>query len=441
MGRVLLIAAAFAWACAPPDGGETRSHADMSCAACHQGPRGERGRATVPASSCLESGCHADGGPAQVAVGTVSFLHRDHGEDHAIEATCSGCHAHVEGGEPIAASVDACALCHIGEVAGSTGEACRVCHQAPDHAALTSQGVVVSHSTLPWVEAGCVRCHYDVADPPTAVAPARCRQCHADLEGLNQAAVGRDLHPIHEGLSCTACHESGTHHVRAMSSAVELVCADCHRSAHEVELAVAVSPDRLCTACHQGVHGAQQQLLLGLVPGVPPAPSGKFLGGITCRSCHIPTTGGTDPGVPIRGQAEACAGCHRQEYERVLDWWLEGTRSRLAAASPYVSTGVGVLAAREDAIGERVREAASAVELVAEAGGHHNLELADRLLRHAVEEVRASYAAAGRRPPPPPDLGRTPHAGLCSYCHYRPSEPWDMGAMSDAFHRSVMGRD
>ncbi|HUG40761.1 MAG TPA: cytochrome c3 family protein [Longimicrobiales bacterium] len=443
MGRVLLIAAAaLAAACGPASPGEDVVHAELACAACHDGERGERGRATVPESSCLESGCHEGAVPQSVTVGTVTFSHRDHAEGHAIEATCAGCHTHASGEDPLRATVDACALCHIGQVAGSRGEECRVCHQTPDHAALTSQGVVVSHSALPWVEAGCVRCHYDVADPPTEVAAAKCRQCHTDLGALNQAAVGRDLHPIHDGVSCTACHEAGTHHVRAMSSAVELVCGDCHRSAHQLSLVVAeADPTAVCADCHAGVHAPQQQLLLGIVPGTAAAPSGKFLAGITCRSCHIPTAAGSDPATAIRGQAEACAGCHEQEYERVLDWWLEGTRARLASTAAYVTEGARRLGAREDSAGRKVREAGTLVALVSAAGGQHNLELSDRLLRQALEQVRSAYAAAGLRPPQPPDLGAVPHAGLCSYCHYRRSEPWDMDAMSDAFHRRVMGRD
>ena len=40
----------------------------------------------------------------------------------------------------------------------------------------------------------------------------QCRQCHEDLSVLNQRAVGRDLHPIHEGVTCTACHENEERH-------------------------------------------------------------------------------------------------------------------------------------------------------------------------------------------------------------------------------------
>ena len=442
--RVAVALAMMAAACASPEPGAVAgndAHAELACAACHQGPRGERGRASVPSSSCTAAGCHGDGGPAEVRVATVTFPHRDHAPDGRVEPTCAGCHTHGEGDEALHASVDACALCHVAEVGGGDVNECRLCHQKPDHSRLTSQGVAVSHSALPHLEVGCVRCHYDVADPPTTVAAGECRQCHEDLESLNAAAVGRDLHPIHDGLTCTSCHESGTHHVRAMSSAVQLVCSDCHRQAHEVD----VEPDgwaatSVCSDCHGTVHQPQQQLLLGVSPSGEVLPSEKFLAGITCRSCHIPPSGAAasvDRATPIRGQAAACAGCHESEYATVLDWWLEGSRDRLASASAYLEAANRALAGVE-AADRDLELAAGMVGLVARAGGQHNLELSDRLLRQSVERVQSAYRSAGRAPPPRPDMGRVPHSGLCSYCHYSPSEPWDFEAMSERFHETVL---
>lgn len=80
------------------------------------------------------------------------------------------------------------------------------------------------------------------------------------------------------------------------------------------------------------------------------------------------------------------------------------------------------------------------VGLVEEAGGHHNLELSDRLMRQAVSRAREAYQVAGQPAPAPPNLGRAPHSGMCSYCHYRADDPWDFGAMDDDFHRSALSR-
>lgn len=442
MGRVLLIAlaAAVLGACQPPAGDADRAHASLSCAACHDGPQGERGRATAPAASCMDSGCHEAGGPAEVRIATVTFPHRDHAAGHEIEATCAGCHTHDTGEAPLRASVEACALCHVSNVTSGQAQECRVCHQSPDHARLTSQGVAVSHSQLPWIEIGCVRCHYDVADVETAVSALECRECHEDLSVLNQRAVGRDLHPIHDGITCTACHEEGLHEVQAMSSAVELVCSDCHREAHAVEVALGEWPtSEVCAECHAGVHAPQQRLLLGIRPDGGVTPSEKFLAGITCRSCHVPSAV-DEPGVrePIRGQAVACAGCHDQEYTQVLEWWVEGSRSRLAASQGYLGRATTAVGTASDSAVELLRGAREMVGLVAAAGGHHNLELSDRLMREAVARAQEAYAIAGVQAPAPPDLGRVPHSGMCSYCHYGPDEPWDFRTMPSDFHQSVL---
>ena len=307
---------------------------------------------------------------------------------------------------------------------------------------LTSQGVAVSHSQLPWMEIGCVRCHYDVADPPTSVAPSRCRQCHSDLADLNRRAVGRDLHPIHDGLTCTTCHEKRTHEVKAMSSAVDLVCSDCHLEVHGFDLKEGRWPESgTCAACHQRVHASQQRLLLGITPASgPAAPSAHFMAGLTCRSCHVPDEAAQgQPTTPIRGRASACTGCHPRQYARVLDWWREGLRTRFDRTRAYLDTAEPQLVGVPDTARDLFGEAEAMVSLIRWGGGEHNLELSDRLMREAVDRAQRAYRVAGRTPPPPPDLGRVPHAGLCSYCHYRSTEPRNFGRMPADFHQSVLG--
>lgn len=412
------------------------AHARMTCSACHAGGRADYGRASVPRSSCTASGCHDDAGPAQVSIATVTFEHRSHGVEGDIVPSCAGCHTHDEGGAPLRASVDACALCHVDRLTGTESRDCQTCHQQPRHVTLTAEGVPVPHSTLPWTAVGCVRCHYDVADPPTAVETARCADCHQDVAAVTARGIGRDLHPSHDGLTCTACHDEGAHRVRAMSSAVSLVCADCHAEAHELTLSPRTDAGT-CLACHGGIHAPQQELLLGVLPGERAMPSTKFLAGLTCRSCHS-APGAPVGETPLRGQAQACASCHREEYGRVLDWWLEGAERRQGEARAYLDRAKRDLAgARADTVVLLLASADAGLGLVEAAGGQHNLELADRMFRESVDRARRAYRLAGRAAPPPPDLGRAPHYGLCSGCHYA-TEPWDFRSMSSSFHREVM---
>jgi hypothetical protein len=442
MGRSLLIASLVLLftACEVVERDPADPHAGLACASCHQGATGERGRAKVAEAACTASGCHDDRGPTEVRFATVAFPHRDHARGAPVALTCAGCHTHDRGEDPIRASVDACALCHVGQLTGAEPQECRLCHVDPNHSQLTSQGVAISHSQLPWIEIGCVRCHYDLASPDLGVTPQTCRQCHDRLERLHERAVGLDLHPVHAGLTCTACHARNIHHMEAMSSAVNLVCADCHMEAHRVPLRPGgVPPSEFCSDCHLGVHAPQQRLLLGIRPDGRTMPAEHFIAGITCRSCHLAADrAARDPALAIRGQATSCAGCHEREYERILRWWMDGVNVRVSASSGFIDRAARQLAQAPDTALHLVRVSREMVALVAEAGGQHNLELSDRLMREAVAQVQDAYRLAGQAPPPAPDLGRVPHTGLCSYCHYDPREPWNFEAMAEDFHERVL---
>jgi hypothetical protein len=459
MGRALLgllCTAALLAACetedrSPPrvltDAGEQLvahdPHGALPCTACHTGGLTGSRVAAVPPATCAAGGCHTERGPAYVSTGTAAFPHRDHGHGGEIALSCAGCHTHDEGRQPLRVSVDACALCHLADLAGSQPDDCRLCHQQPQHVSLTSQGLPIPHSALPWVETGCVRCHYDVAEPSTRVSLGRCSSCHGRDTDIIARGIATNLHPAHVSVTCTACHEAGVHRVRAMSSAVQLVCGDCHVREHDLTLGLDWQQDATCAACHEAVHRPQQQLLLGLLPAAQASPSIKFIAGMTCRSCHVRTADrAAAASAAIRGQATACASCHPTEYRAVLDWWIDGTHARTDEVSAYVARAARELpGTAPDSARRLIAESGALLELVRQAGGQHNLEASDRIFRESVDRVRVAYALAGRAAPTPPALGSPAHAGTCSYCHYSPDAPWDYRRMPGPFHRSVMGVD
>lgn len=417
-------------------------HGTLPCAACHAGALTGTRVAAVPRETCTAAGCHQEGGPSHVSTATATFRHLDHGATSEIALGCAGCHTHAGAREPLRVSVDGCALCHLADLAGTQPDDCRLCHQQPRHVAMTNQALPIPHSALPWVETGCVRCHYDVAEPVTRVRFETCAACHGRDADVVARGIARDLHTGHTAVTCTSCHQDDAHRVRAMSSAVQLVCGDCHVREHDVVLGDDWNNDVTCASCHEAVHQPQQRLLLGMIPGAQAAPSSKFIAGITCRSCHIRTARPTAADAALRGQAEACAGCHRTEYRRVLDWWLEGTRARTRSVSAYIAeAGRGLGSAAPDTARALVADAAAMLRFVEDAGGQHNLEVSDRIFRESVDRVRRAYLLAGRVAPPPPVLGSPAHEGTCSYCHYSPDGPWDFRRMSGPFHRSVLGVD
>ncbi len=416
-------------------------HREVACATCHAGALADAEVASVPAATCASAGCHEDQGPRQVRLGSVEFLHRGHAGDSVVAMQCAGCHLHSAGDEPLVAGVEACSLCHLSEQSAGLAGECRTCHVQPSHVAMASQGVEIPHRGLPWIEGGCVRCHYDVTEAPVDVSLSQCAACHADMDQAVALGIGEDLHGAHTGVGCVSCHEEGTHQIRAMTSAVALECVDCHTVEHDVALTTAFPDPATCNDCHSGVHAAQQRLTLGLVEGLPsPQPSEKFMDGLSCRSCHV-ASAAASPAPTATGVAAACVDCHRAEYAEILAWWRQGGQARLARVAPFVEGGLPAVDARpaDDSLRVALAEARAWVALVREGGAVHNLPLAHQLLQSAADRVAAAYRATGTPMPPPPDLGRQPSMGLCTYCHYRADDPWLFREMSGPFHREVLG--
>jgi hypothetical protein len=443
MGRhtVLTLAALGALACepAPPPQTSGDPHAGMACAECHNGALADRSLAAVPRESCVAAGCHAETVPEKVTLASVTFTHVNHGSTGSPTAQCSGCHTHEAGSDPVKAGPESCGLCHEDALTGARGEDCRLCHATPSHIGLTSQGVAIPHEGLPWIEGGCLRCHYAVTRPAHDVSLTRCAACHDDVDGITASGIGKDLHPLHSGNACGSCHERDNHRIQAMSSAVNLDCGACHREEHGVEVRGAGIGAGTCNACHTGVHAGPQEVLLGILPDEEAAlPSQHFMDGVTCTSCHI-APDDADPTV-LSGTAQACVQCHRSEYTKVLEWWNQGLEERIRLVDRYLAGAEGAVAGRpaEDPASLAAARARRMLETIRAGGGQHNLPLAHRTFEDAVAGAREAYRLAGVGAPPAPDLGRAPRQGICAFCHYRLGGPGFSERMDDAFHREVL---
>jgi hypothetical protein len=414
---------------------EPGAHAGLPCARCHAGAPLARDIPAASAAACRD--CHDDGGPRNASLGAVSLVHRSHTGAAAIAAECASCHTHERGDQELAVTTTGCALCHAANLDGSDADGCRLCHTSPGHVALTSQGVPVLHAEMPWIGRECVRCHYDVGRPGTGVVAAACASCHRDAAAVTERGAGLDLHPSHTGVTCTACHEEAVHRVVAMSTGVRLSCTQCHPAAHDVTPRMEFEP-ATCNGCHVAEHAAEQRLMLGAAPaGVTATPGDKFLLGMTCRSCHVPT-------ADASATRTSCVGCHSPEYATVLSWWERGSAERVAQTSQYVAAARAA-AASATADSARVHAAAadSLLRFVQQGGPAHNLPLSHRALETALERAASAWRAAGRSAPARPDLGTVPRMGQCTYCHYEWRQPRFQLDMPDAFHQRVMqrGRD
>jgi hypothetical protein len=316
----------------------------------------------------------------------------------------------------------ACALCHVKDLAEVSGRqpGCRSCHAHPRHTPVTSQGVPISHAQLDDEKVPCTRCHYQVVEGSAATVDG-CRGCHRDS---TVAAVrsADTLHAGHRGFACTSCHAPVRHRVVAMSTSVELNCLDCHRPGHKRRNHPAdIVPTARCAGCHVDVHASEQRLILGLLPGEPIRPSPMFMGGVTCRSCHVaPGGGGPRAGQPLKANEAACTGCHGAQWRGILPRWGRGYQRRDAWVGAYVAAALRAVGDSSRAAGARtqLRQAQSLLAFLRAAGPLHNLPASDRIMRHALDLAARSYRTAGLAVPPPPELGPPVQTGSCLSCHY-----------------------
>ena len=404
---------------------------------CHRGMAADSGRAPVPDAGCSTRACHRDLGEDSVRLGPVRLAHRSHPDGRGGTVSCAACHTHRPGSVALVVDTASCMLCHERDLAESGGgrqPRCRSCHAGERGSPTTSQGVPIPHAELDSARAPCTRCHYQlVAGNPSAVGG--CARCHSDTA----VAAARDpdsAHARHAGLNCRSCHEPVVHRVAAMSTSVVLACGDCHAASHRRPIPADTSRLARCSDCHAAVHAEEQRLILGLVPGEPIRPSPMFVGGVTCRSCHVtPGRPGPRPGRPLVSNGAACTGCHGAAWRGTLGRWQRAYQRRDQWVSAYVEQAARAAAGspRAGPAGSGARQGRALLAFLRAAGPLHNLPASDRIMRRALQLGSQSFAAAGVAASPFPELGPPVVEGSCVSCHYGVEE---VGAGRD----SVSGR-
>lgn len=418
---VLLAAVVVAGACGRRPATED-PHAKVACVGCHRGLAADSGRAPVPDAGCTTAGCHRDGGADTARLRAVAFRHRGHGSAAGPAVPCATCHTHRPGSAAMVTDTTACALCHVKDLAEASGRQpdCRSCHAHPQHTPNTNQGVAVPHVQIDDARVPCTRCHYQVVEGRAAAVDG-CRGCHRDSTVLAVRSADT-LHARHRGYACAACHAPVRHRVVAMSTSVDLNCLDCHQRGHRRRNHPAdIVPTARCEGCHVDVHAQEQRLILGLLPGEPIRPSPMFMGGVTCRSCHVtPGQAGPRAGHPLRANEAACTGCHGQQWAGILARWRRGFERRDAWVAAYVTAALRTSgdSGRAPLARAQVRQAQSLLAFLRAAGPLHNLPASDRIMRHALDLAARSYRTAGLPVPTPPELGPPVQSGSCLSCHY-----------------------
>ena len=400
-------------------GGARSPHDRVACVGCHRGGPTPSGRAGVPDAACSARGCHPNGGPDSARIAMVTFRHSAHPMSERRSVPCAACHTHEAGSTVLGADSSTCALCHFTEVSSPRDAGCATCHRHPRHTRATSQGVPLSHAMLEQARVPCTRCHYRVVEGDTTVAVARCAACHG-AKPPAKLPPADSAHAHHPELACRSCHSAVTHRVVAMSGSIDLQCADCHALRHRRPIPADTSRTARCADCHAGVHAEQQRLMLGLMPGEELRPSLMFMGGVTCRSCHVsPDAPRPAPGTSLVPTASVCVGCHGDAWRGVLARWDRGYQRRRAWIDAYLGRAEADLGGRAPGAAlARIAEAKGLMAFVQRARPAHNLTAADGIMRQALRLADDAYRLAGRGAPPPPELGPAVRAGACIACHY-----------------------
>ena len=422
-GALWLAAAALLAACAPGRGAAKDPHAGVACVGCHRGAPTASGRSGVPDAACAARGCHPNGGPDTAHIAMVVFRHSSHPMSTQRSVPCAACHTHAEGSKVLRADSTTCALCHFADISSGRDTGCVACHPRPRHTSMTSQGVPLSHPLLSEAHVPCARCHFRLVEGDTTVAVARCAACHK-AKPPAKLPPADSAHALHPELSCRSCHSGVVHRVMAMSGSIALECLDCHDRRHRRPIPADTSRTAKCADCHAGVHAEQQRLILGVMPGEPLTPSLMFMGGVTCRSCHVtPEAPRPRPGSSLKPGGAACVGCHGSAWSRVLARWKRGFERRDAWISEYLRTaeaalgGEGGRGASPSALA-KLAEAKGLMDYLRRAGAVHNLTEADHTMRRVLELAAGAYRSEGREVPPAPELGPPVRPGACISCHY-----------------------
>lgn len=414
-------------ACGDRNGTETAagSHTGLTCDACHAGTVSGDFVAPVAAGRC--SSCHTDLS-GQVEVAHVTFAHTTHPDPVGSALSCTSCHAHSAGDQPLVATTAGCFLCHADPPSGgdqrlavSIGEdRCVECHVQPTHTAFARTGAPIDHETVLARGISCLLCHYDVVEGSGAVPPSRCRSCHGLPGGPLPERLGPTGDPIavhvthltdSTSLTCTRCHEPVSHAVIQLASALVLDCSSCH----------AAGEPALREPIDSSAHRAQQLLYAGLdAHHGDVEPALKFLQRVACTSCHSEPSMRAAPGAATTRAINAeCVACHGDRFDDLLEPWLLGMELHTSAVAALLRTASGDARLRRVSAADSTLEAAAAaLALVESAHGVHNIAGADRLLRAAVGHVERSYRHAGLATPLRLSLGPDPATVTCVRCHY-----------------------
>ncbi|MBZ0170415.1 MAG: cytochrome b/b6 domain-containing protein [Kofleriaceae bacterium] len=175
----------------------------------------------------------------------------------------------------------------------SVPEECLTCHNDPDLKKETGKerrtSLFVEPSDLaqsPHKTLTCAACHADISEGPHTEIPqpVRCNTCHRKSHEQILESAHAKLGGSGPSANCVACH--GSHRIRKITAAVDVICAACHGS-------------------------QAKQMAVGIHAEVRGEPARSLPTCVTCHAAHTVRSRRDPASSTHRSQIhEICARCH-----------------------------------------------------------------------------------------------------------------------------------
>lgn len=369
-------------------------------------------RAVIEDGACLRSGCHAKEKFQDKEIDFTEkarFTHAAHFEEDVLEGqtlACDTCHFKVSEEKHFEVPGEICFLCHlkpggppaeeaataarkVRKLAFNQGAAkCDLCHTVPTKSLQGQKSAddpdekPITHQTLERAGVACESCHLEVVEGTGAIETGSvnsngCLSCHNWLpDRIARSSDDRIL--MHDKHVATRRAD----------------CFDCHRPIrHDANSDYLDSVRTACVLCHEDQHRYQRLLLAGAARGedIPETPSLMHVVKTNCTGCHIDEVHAKGRVVKT-GSGKACAECHTDEHEQMLEDWKDTLAKEVEFIREVEAEAVAAIAAArgrvsEEALGEAeamLQGGRETLWIVEYGNGVHNKKYAIMLIDQAL---------------------------------------------------------
>ncbi len=344
-----------------------------------------RRKAWIEDASCTTSKCHPNQEKQEKKIKyteKVVYIHKTH-FDKKIEGQsihCNTCHLHVSSDKHFEVPMTACFLCHFKNTEFNKGRAkCSLCHEIPTKSLQAQKDASkpdekpITHKSLEEAKVPCRSCHYELVQGNGEIKEEGCLNCHDTTEELEKFSDMKLMHQEH-----VTNHNAN--------------CFDCHRPIQHKKIEFLDPVRESCTVCHPDHHYYQKLLIVGdKRKNITSIPALMYNVKTNCIGCHLKEVI-KDGEKVMHGDAKACASCHTDKHELMMQDWKDKAIEEIKNAREIEKDLVVLIEkAKTGSPGENLEQAIKMMEegrenlyIVENGGGVHNQKYSIQLLDAAM---------------------------------------------------------